>query len=153
MDYSSHPQRVLCGSEQRGPAEGQERMSAYFIVKQIHVYSVALSFALFLLRGGLMFGAVGWRNHVTLRIGPHVVDTVLLASALVLSWLLRQYPFVHHWLTVKVVALVFYIVFGSLALKRARTLQLRAVFFALASLTFLFIVSVARSHDPRGFLL
>jgi uncharacterized membrane protein SirB2 len=127
-------------------------MSVYLIVKNIHVYSVILSFALFLLRGGLMFGNSGLRQHVALRIGPHVIDTVLLASALTLSWLLQQYPFVHPWLTVKVLALVAYIVFGNLALKRARTMRLRAFFFLLAVLTFLFMASVALLHYPLGFL-
>jgi uncharacterized membrane protein SirB2 len=128
-------------------------MSLYLIVKYVHIGSVILSFALFLFRGGLMFADVGWRKHGLLRIGPHVVDTVLLVSALILCWLLRQYPFVQHWLTVKVLALVAYIVLGSLALKRAPAMRLRALFFVLASLTFLFIASVARTHHPLGFFL
>ena len=128
-------------------------MSLYLIVKYVHVGSVILSFGLFLLRGLLMFSGAGWRSNALLRIGPHVVDTVLLGSALTLSWLLRQYPFVHAWLTVKVAALVLYIVLGSFALKRASTMRLRAVFFGLATVTFLFIVSVARTHHPLGFLL
>jgi len=128
-------------------------MSLYPIVKQIHVYSVILSFALFLFRGGLMFADVAWRNHGVLRVGPHVIDTILLGSALLLSWLLQQYPFVHHWLTVKVMALLLYIFLGSLALKRAPDRRLRAVFFVLATVTFLFIVSVARTHNPLGFFL
>lgn len=128
-------------------------MTLYLIVKYVHVGSVILSFGLFLLRGLLMFSGAGWRSHALLRIGPHVVDTVLLGSALTLSWLLRQYPFVHAWLTVKVAALVLYIVLGSFALKRASTMRLRAVFFGLATVTFLFIVSVARTHHPLGFLL
>jgi uncharacterized membrane protein SirB2 len=126
-------------------------MSPYLIVKHIHVYSVIMSFALFLFRGALMFADVSWRQHGLLRVAPHVIDSVLLVSALVLSWLIQQYPFVHPWLTVKVLALVVYIVLGSLALKRARNLGLRALFFLLASLTFLFIVSVARTHHPSGF--
>jgi uncharacterized membrane protein SirB2 len=128
-------------------------MTSYLIVKYIHVGSVILSFALFLLRGALMFADSGWRRHGLLRIGPHVVDTALLGSALTLAWLLKQYPFVHAWLTVKVVALVVYIVLGSLALRRAPTMRLRAMFFGLAVLTFLFIVSVARAHHPLGFFL
>jgi len=128
-------------------------MTPYLIVKYIHVGSVIVSFGLFLFRGALMFADISWRTHPFLRIGPHVIDTMLLGSALVLSWLLRQYPFVHPWLTVKVVALVVYIVLGSLALKRAPTVRLRAVFFGLAVLTFLFIVSVARAHHPHGFFL
>lgn len=128
-------------------------MSLYLIVKQVHVTAVLLSFSLFLVRGGLMFANVPWRQHAVLRIAPHVIDTILLTSALFLATLIQQYPFAHAWLTVKVLALVAYIALGSLALKRAATTSARAVFFALAVLTFLFIVSVARAHHPLGFFL
>lgn len=122
----------------------------YLIVKQVHVASVILSFALFLFRGGLMFAGSRWLQHPVLRITPHVVDTILLTTALWLMSLLHQYPFVHHWLTVKVVLLVVYIVLGSFALKRGRSMMQRTVFFVLAVLTYLYIVSVARAHHPMG---
>lgn len=122
----------------------------YLIVKQIHVASVILSFVLFLLRGGLMLAGSRWLQHPVLRISPHVVDTILLTTALWLMSLLHQYPFVHHWLTVKVVLLLVYIVLGSFALKRGRTMKQRTVFFTLAVVTYLYIVSVARAHHPAG---
>jgi hypothetical protein len=46
---------------------------------------------------------------------------VLLVAALTLTAIVRQYLFVHGWLTVKVVLLVVYVVLGSLALKRGKT--------------------------------
>lgn len=122
----------------------------YLIVKQVHVASVILSFVLFLFRGGLMFAGSRWLQHPVLRITPHVVDTILLTTALWLMSLLHQYPFVHHWLTVKVVLLVVYIVLGSFALKRGKGMTQRTVFFVLAVLTYLYIVSVARAHHPMG---
>lgn len=125
-------------------------MEFYLVVKKIHVVSVFLSFGLFLFRGGLMTMNSPWQQNMLVRYTPHVVDTVLLTSALFLSSLLQQFPFVHSWLTVKVLALVVYIVLGSYALKRARTRRARIVFFILAVLTFLFIVSVARAHHPLG---
>lgn len=128
-------------------------MSLYLTLKHVHILSVAVSLALFLFRGGLMLGNVRWRRHRLLLVVPHVVDTVLLGSAIALAWLLRQYPFVHHWLTVKVLALVLYIVLGSVALRHGRTRGVRAAFLGLAAITFLFIVSVARTHHPLGFLL
>ncbi|MDX1455067.1 MAG: SirB2 family protein [Gammaproteobacteria bacterium] len=122
----------------------------YLIVKKIHILSALLSLALFVFRGGLMMKESPWLERPLLRIAPHVVDTVLLTTALWLMSLLHQYPFVHHWLTVKVVLLVVYIVLGSLALKRAKTKRMRIVFFGLAVATFLFIISVARTHNPLG---
>ena len=56
----------------------------------------------------------------------------------------------HGWLTVKVLLLVVYIVLGSFALKRGRTPRVRAWCYAAALVVYLFIVSVARAHDPLG---
>lgn len=124
----------------------------YLIVKKMHVYSVIASFTLFLFRGGLMMaGSALLRNRV-LRILPHVVDSILLFSALWLTAIVHQYPFVHHWLTVKVLLLVVYIVLGSFALKRGRTKRVRQGCFFLALAVFLYIVSVARAHHPLGVL-
>lgn len=124
----------------------------YLIVKNVHIASVVLSFTLFLFRGALMITGSPWQKNIVVRVLPHVVDTILLTSALWLMQLLHQYPFVHHWLTVKVVLLVLYIVLGSFALKRGRTRKERGIFFVLAVITFLFIVSVARAHHPLGML-
>ena len=56
-----------------------------------------------------------------LRYLSYTIDTVLLTAAMMLSSILRMYPFVHSWLTAKVVLLVVYVVLGSFALKRGRT--------------------------------
>lgn len=83
------------------------------------------------------------------RVLPHVVDSVLLVSALGLAFSIRQYPFVHDWLTVKVMALLGYIGFGILAL-RGKTKRMRATGFVLAIGVFVFMVSVALSKQPAG---
>jgi uncharacterized membrane protein SirB2 len=69
-----------------------------------------------------------------------------------LATMLRQYPFVHHWLTVKIVLLLVYIVLGSYALKRARTSRGRWVSWLGALAVYATIISVARAHHPLGFL-
>src|SRR5690348_8086625 len=43
------------------------------------------------------------------RVAPPAVDTLLLASAIWLTFLVHQYPFVQGWLTAKVIGLVVYI--------------------------------------------
>lgn len=60
-----------------------------------------------------------------MRIVPHVVDAVLLATATALAVLSYQYPFVQGWLTAKVLALVLYIVCGTMAIKRGKTKAVR----------------------------
>jgi uncharacterized membrane protein SirB2 len=122
----------------------------YLYVKHFHVFCVATSLALFLFRGGLMFADSKWLQHPVVKVTPHVVDTLLLTSALWLMTLVRQYPFVQSWLTVKLLLLVGYIVLGTFALKRGRTKGRRGVYFVLALLVFGFMVSVARLHQPTG---
>lgn len=125
----------------------------YLFVKQVHVYSVLLSFTLFLVRGAIVLSGRQLPAQLWLRVAPHAVDTVLLTSALWLTTLIGQYPFRQDWLTVKVMLLVAYIVLGSLALRRASSTRGRAIAFAAAVVTFLFLFSVARYHHPLGILL
>jgi uncharacterized membrane protein SirB2 len=125
----------------------------YYWLKQIHVFSVLLSFALFLSRGAWVLAGRSLPRHPILRALPHTVDTVLLGSALWLTTVIQQFPFRDAWLTVKVVLLVVYIVLGSLALRRAPTRAGRAIAFVAAVVTFLFMFSVARYRHPLGALL
>jgi uncharacterized membrane protein SirB2 len=87
-----------------------------------------------------------------LRYLSYSIDVVLLTAALMLSSMLRQYPFVQSWLTAKVVLLVVYIVLGSFALKRGRTPAVRAACYAAALAVFFMIILIARAHHPLGLL-
>jgi uncharacterized membrane protein SirB2 len=90
-------------------------------------------------------------NKKWVRILPHVNDTILLVSAIFLAVSIEQYPFVHTWLTAKLIALIFYIVFGMFALKRAKTKNTKIVFFALAIVTFFYIAMVALTRSATWF--
>jgi uncharacterized membrane protein SirB2 len=118
----------------------------------VHVAAVIASGSLFALRGAGVLAGARWPMFAPLRYLSYTIDTALLTAALMLATILHQYPFVHAWLTVKVLLLVVYIVLGSLALKRGRTRGLRAACFVAALAVFLVIVSVARAHHPWGFL-
>ncbi len=121
-------------------------------VRAVHVFAVLASGGLFALRGALMLARSRWTNHVALRWLSYTIDTVLLTAALMLATMLHQYPFVHGWLTVKVLLLVVYVVLGSLALKRGRTRRQQVACFLAALATFAFTYSVARAHHPLGAL-
>jgi uncharacterized membrane protein SirB2 len=119
-------------------------------IRWVHILAVVTSGSLFLLRGlGTLAGA-NWPMWAPLRYLTYTVDTVLLTAALMLATILHQYPFVHGWLTAKVLLLVVYIVLGTLALKRARTRAARAWCFVAALAVYLFIASIARAHHPLG---
>ncbi|MBK6729000.1 MAG: SirB2 family protein [Xanthomonadales bacterium] len=124
--------------------------SHYALIKALHVHAVVLSFALFVLRAGLMLVRSPYVQHKALRYPSVLIDTVLLAAALTLSALLGQYPFVHAWLTAKVLLLVAYIVTGSYALKRGRTQRGRIIALLLALGCFGLIVAIARAHHWAG---
>lgn len=121
-------------------------MDANTALKLTHVGSVALSGGLFLLRGLWRLTAPEWLHLRWVRILPHVVDTVLLGSAIALSWRLAQYPFVHDWLTAKVLLLLLYIVLGSLALKRLRGTGAAATVLLAALATYALIIFTALAH-------
>ena len=78
------------------------------------------------------------------------MDTVLLASALLLTTLIHQYPFTAGWLTTKLGLLLVYVVLGSIALRRGRTRAIRAAAFVLALAVVGFLITVARAHHPLG---
>jgi uncharacterized membrane protein SirB2 len=63
-------------------------------------------------------------------------------------FIIRQWPFYQDWLTAKVIGLVIYIVLGTIALKRGRTMRVRLVAFFSAVAVFLWIVATARLHAP-----
>jgi uncharacterized membrane protein SirB2 len=119
-------------------------------IRWVHVAAVLASGGLFALRGVAMLSGARWFMAAPLRYLSYTIDTVLLTAALMLATVLQQYPFVHAWLTVKVLLLLVYVVAGSYALKRGSTRAVRAWWLGAALLVYAFIVSVARAHDPRG---
>jgi uncharacterized membrane protein SirB2 len=120
----------------------------YFELRALHVAAVATSIGLFALRAALRFADPARLQHPLLRIGPHVVDTLLLASAVLLTLILGQYPFVDGWLTAKLLALVAYVILGSIAIRRGRTPAIRAVALVGALVAVSYIVGTALHHDP-----
>jgi len=123
----------------------------YGAIKVIHVGAAAVSLALFVLRGSWMLGAPARLDRRWVRIVPHVIDTVLLGSALWLAWQLGAQG-TRGWLAAKLAGLAVYIALGAIALKRGRTRATRTTAFVAALATFGYIVSVAVTKSPLGLL-
>ena len=121
---------------------------SYVLLKYVHVTAVIASFALFFLRGLWMMAASEKLAARWVRVVPHVIDTVLLVSAIALAAMTAQYPFVQPWLTAKILALLVYIVLGTVAIRRGRTRRVRIVAWILALAVFGYIVAVARARVP-----
>ena len=125
----------------------------YSLLKLVHESAVAVSFAGFFARGIGMLRNADWVGSRAVKTLPHVVDTVLIVSAVWLAWLLRLSPTGTPWLAAKIVGLLLYIAIGMVAFRFGRTKAVRATAWVAAMLTFGYIVSVAVTKDPRGPLL
>ena len=124
----------------------------YSLLKLIHQSAAALSFAGFFARGLGMLADLSWIRGRPARTLPHVVDTVLIVSAIALAWLARLSPANAPWISAKIAALLIYIALGLVALRLGRTKGVRATAWIAAMLTFGYIVSVAVTKNPHGFL-
>ncbi len=124
----------------------------YIFVKYVHVISVVLSVGGFFLRGVLMMRESPLLTLRWVRVLPHVNDTVLLVAAVSLAWMSGQDPFVADWVTAKIFGVIAYIVLGALALRDASTRGLRIACWIASLGVFGWIVSVALTRQPWGFL-
>ena len=124
----------------------------YLALKHVHMTAVVLSLALFALRGAWLVMGSPRLEARWVRVVPHVVDTVLLASALALCATLGMWPLVVPWLTAKVALLLLYIALGVVAMRPGRPKRVRVAAWLLAIAVFVSMVSVARAHDPWGAL-
>jgi uncharacterized membrane protein SirB2 len=130
-------------------------LAAHFVaIRQVHIGCVLLSGTLFCLRGGLRIANITAANHRLrlLRLASYVIDTALLAAAILLTIILQQYPFREAWLTTKVLLLVVYVVLGSLALRRASSPRNAVLAFGASLLTYAWIIGVAVTRAPAGWL-
>ena len=124
----------------------------YLLIKASHVGLAMLSGGLFAGRGvGVLLGAAMPMSAPVRRLSQGI-DTALLAAALLLLATLQLNPFATPWLLAKLMLLVAYIVLGTMALRRARTLTGMVLAFAAALPCFVMMFAIARTHDPLGFL-
>ena len=127
-------------------------IDAYPLLKPVHVTLVAVSGALFAARGAGVLAGQAWPMRPVWRHTSVAIDVGLLAAGIGLWTMLALHPARQHWLGVKLVLLLVYIVLGSLALKRARGQRARWVCFVAALAVFGWMVSIALSHHPLGAL-
>jgi uncharacterized membrane protein SirB2 len=122
----------------------------YATLKLVHQGAVALSIAGFAARGVAALLEARWVRGRMARTLPHVVDSVLLASAIALAWRLRLNPIDTPWLLAKIVGLLLYIALGMVALRPALPRAIRAAAFIAALLCFAQIAAMARAKSVAG---
>ncbi|MFN3163560.1 MAG: SirB2 family protein [Pseudohongiellaceae bacterium] len=121
-------------------------MTTYLMLKHLHVTFAVLSLLGFSLRGYWMLTESAWLQKKPVKILPHINDTLLLLTALMLAVVTGLYPFAVGWVTLKLILLVVYIVLGTFALKRGKTKQSRTGFFiaSLATIVTIFLLAIIK---------
>lgn len=115
----------------------------YATLKLIHMSAAIVTISGFALRGFWRLTGSPNLQLRLVRIAPHVIDTIFLLSGIGLILSLRLQVLDHPWLITKLVALVIYVLLGTVALKRGKTANVRLGAFLLSLATFAYIVGVA----------
>ncbi len=123
-------------------------MDSYLIFKHLHMTAVALSGLLFMVRGLWLLQGSAQLQAKWVKITPHVVDTLLLVSAIAMLVVAQQFP---AWVHVKITLLVVYIGLGLMAFKKAKTQGQKLTFLLAAVAVYVFLISVALTKSPAGF--
>ncbi len=124
---------------------------SYAALKIIHVTSVIFSYILFTLRGVWMMQDSPILQRRWVKILPHVIDTVLLVSAVTLATMIQQYPGINTWLSAKIGGLLLYITLGLIALRFGKTRRTKTISWITAQIVFFYIVLVSLTKNPRVF--
>jgi len=123
----------------------------YRTLRSLHLACVTLTLGGILLRGGWMLASSPLLEHRLTRILPHLVDTLLLLSGAGLAVLTSQYPLAQPWLTAKLLALLVYVLLGTVALKRGRTKAVRGLALTFALVCLGYILGTALTRNPWPF--
>jgi len=132
---------------------------SYATLKLIHVSAVTVSFIGFVVRGLGALRDASWVRNRLARTLPHLVDTLLLLSAVGMLCILRLSPWEQPWLRAKILGLLIYVALGSVALRptpgvRAPRSDWVSVGAWIAALVvFGYIASVAVIKTPWGALV
>ena len=123
----------------------------YLLIKHWHMTAAYLSLAFFILRAFWSVREVPVLQARWVKVIPHIIDTTLLTLGVLLAIILNFWP-LPGWLSAKIVALVIYILLGTIAIKRGRTPRIRAGFAIAALGVFAYILGAAVKHSPLSWL-
>ncbi|MDQ6992813.1 MAG: SirB2 family protein [Mariprofundus sp.] len=111
----------------------------------LHISLVGLSLFLFIWRGVLAWQGKCMQRRLLQRFVPDSVDTLLLASGILLAYTLGFAPWQDFWLAAKLTAILFYIGLGFVAFGHGGSVRLRHFSFIFALLAVVYIVAVAHT--------
>ena len=121
----------------------------YLLIMHLHVTAAGLSILFFIIRAYWSVTENALLQKKFVKIAPHVIDTVLLVAAILLSMMLGAAA-AQPWVLTKILLLLVYIGVGTIAIKRGRTPRSRAIAAIIAVLVFFYIVGVALHRHPAS---
>jgi len=119
----------------------------YAFIKLIHVVCALISITGFVARGMLAIQESPRLSKRWIKIAPHINDTVLLISAVILAVQAGISPLEQTWLAAKIILLILYIFLGLITIRIAKTKQNKMLAFVAAILVFAYIVAIAESKS------
>ena len=121
-------------------------------MKYLHMTLALLTICGFIVRGIWMLRGSPLSQHPLTRIAPHIVDTLFLATGILLVLQMQLAVLQNSWLLAKFAGLAAYIVLGAIALRHGRGRRSRALAFVGALLTFAYIMGAAYYKSPLSWL-
>lgn len=113
--------------------------------KHLHLTFIAISVILFVVRFIWRLRNSPKLQQKWVKVVPHVNDTLLLISAIMLMLQINQYPFQTPWVTDKLIGLIGYILAGLVTLKATtKVWQITGFVVALGWLGFLAHVALSK---------
>lgn len=123
----------------------------YTALKHLHLTFVVIALLLFIIRGILLFLHSPALNQKLFKIAPHIINTIMLASGIVLAIHMGMKPGEQTWLMAKIIGLIVFIILGVGAFKVRQPL-VQKILWLDAVAVFIYILSVATTKNPWGFL-
>lgn len=123
--------------------------SIYVPLKHAHLLLVSISIVYFSIRAISKLLKKQWQDKLGVRISAYTIDSFLLITGVLLMFATSQYPIAQSWLTIKLIILVGYILFGIKAMK-SNTQVIQSGYIAAAIACVLLMVTIARTHHPLG---
>lgn len=123
----------------------------YGVIKNLHILTVVITITMFILRFYWLQRGSAWLTRRWVRILPHINDTLLLLSGILLVVITHFYPFTPQgaWLTEKLFGVIIYIALGFVALsRRPRGQKVRWIAFIVALVALVLIYKLATTKMP-----
>lgn len=113
------------------------------IIKFVHIACVLLTFFSFSVRCYWVFTDAPMLQHKATKIIPHIIDMVLLVSGVLIAVNLYEEFYRQTWLLNKLVAVIMYIILGSIVINYGKTNTVRKLACVGAYGVFFYIIAIA----------